>query len=174
MEEAKGITINTNEERKVKSYGAKLSLEGIHDMRIYDNNTNSEIICTEDVSGIEINDREYQYIVNYLRFLKVLGQTKRTIPTTKKEAYGKVYTFCPPGFNYGKAVESLSKKGIMKEVMWRISSKQNTYGSLMAFVTLTPLGRKFLNEKVLSSQEQQTDTSSGSVSEDGESSHSNP
>lgn len=163
-------------ERVLKNYSATLDLTGWYDLRVFSDGTTEKIDFTDDIGNIDISERERIYLISYLNYIKAISKnTKgRNLPPTKSEALGKEYPFCPVEMNYRKAVDLLSKKGILKEVMWNIKSKENKYGSIMTFVVLTPFGRKFIDEKILGPQEQRAGIGSGDIPQDWESVNSNP
>jgi hypothetical protein len=165
------VTQPKTTEKIFKYYGNKLSVIGIHDVKVYSDNTAEEIVCTEEVSSISVTPEQVEYLKGYLAFINTIAKTKknRALPPTKNEALGKNASFCSSDMNYRKSVDSLSKKGIMKEVSWRIKSKTNETGSIMTFIVLTPIGRKFIDEKILGPQQQPTNPSTGDISQDGES-----
>lgn len=174
MEEVRGVTIDTGTVLKpvkvLKQYGSKLSVYGIHDVRIFTDNSHDEILSTESTDKVEISDRELNYLKGYLSFTHTIYRTtKRTLPPTKNEAQGHDYKFCGEDKAAYKPVQSLLKKGILKEVMWRVGDKNNKNGSLRSFIALTPFGRKFIDEKVLGPQGKETNTSAGDIPENGES-----
>lgn len=173
MEEVRGVTIDTGEEKKektVRSYGAKLSVLGVHQMRIYSDKSTDEVLPTESIEHISLTDRELNYIKNYLGFLHVILKTKRTLPPTKNEAQGHDYPFCGTDKANYKPVQSLIKKGILKETMWRIGDKNNKQGSLRTFIALTPVGRKYIDEKILGPQQKEAaDLGIGNITKDSES-----
>lgn len=177
MQEAQGVTIDTGEvkpEKKLKTYSSSLTVLGLHNIRVYTDNSIDEILHTASIDELLLTPREQNYLYGYLRFVGMIRKTKRTLPPTKKEAQGDDYKFNGPDKACYKPMQSLIKKGILKEVSWLVRDKYNPKGSLRTFVALTPAGRKFIDEKIFSAPTKEADSSVGDIPQNGESSDSNP